>query len=130
MNTYALYSQPYLDTINQCYKNIITINMFPQGPVGSLVRRIKYNRLSEFKQAGPCSRMQNCGLAFVSLQRFCFKSGCEYMTVDELPALYSILRANGYEIDTKLTNMTNNSDIVFHSENANKLICFINYKTG
>ena len=39
--TYALYSQPYLDKKCQCYKNIITINLQPKGPLETLVRKIR-----------------------------------------------------------------------------------------
>jgi nucleoside-diphosphate-sugar epimerase len=38
------------------YKNIITINLMPQGPLAKLVRRVQFPILSEFKQPGPCSR--------------------------------------------------------------------------
>ena len=57
--TVTLFSQPYLDRFNQCYKNIITINMMPQGPLAQFVRRIQFPPLSEFKQPGPCSRINN-----------------------------------------------------------------------
>jgi hypothetical protein len=129
INTYTLYSQPYLDKLNQCYKNIVTINFLPKGPLGGFIRRIKLHPLSEFKQPGPCSnnRQQQCALGFVSLNPVCSKNGCGLMTVDEIPSFFSILLANGYKIDTSLTKMLNNSGITFHSENENKIIAIITY---
>jgi hypothetical protein len=50
------------------------------------------------------------------------------MLVNEIPDLFSFLLANSYQIDTSLTKMMNNSDIRFHTNNANKVICFVTYK--
>ena len=36
--TFALFSQPYLDIYNQCYKNIIVVNLMPKGPLSEFVR--------------------------------------------------------------------------------------------
>ena len=46
--TVSLFSQPYLDRYNQCYKNIVVINLPPQGPLGSLVKKVNFQPLSEF----------------------------------------------------------------------------------
>ena len=48
--TVTLFSQPFLDTYNQCYKNIVTVNLLPQGPLAQLVRRVQFPPLSQFKQ--------------------------------------------------------------------------------
>jgi hypothetical protein len=124
----TIFSQPYLDKVNQCYKNIITINLMPQGPLAKLVRRVQFPVLSEFKQPGPCSRINNCGLALISLNNNnCEKNGSNLMVVDELPNLIFFLFTNGYTIDTSLTKMFNTSDVRFQTENRNNLICFITY---
>ena len=129
--TVTLFSQPFLDTYNQCYKNIVTINLVPQGPLAQLVRRVQFPPLSQFKQPGPCSRINNCGLALTTLNTFntgCNKNGSNLMIVDEVPNLMSFLLSNGYDINTSITKMLNNSDIRFETENANKLICVVTYK--
>lgn len=127
--TVTLFSQPYLDRFNQCYKNIITINLVPQGPLAQFVRRIQFPPLSEFKQPGPCSRINNCGLALISIDdSCCAKNGSNLMVVDELPNLISFLLSNGYIIDTSITKMFNTSNIRFKTENANSLLCFVTYK--
>ena len=129
--TVSLFSQPYLDTYNQCYKNIVTINLIPQGPLAQLVRRVQFPPLSQFKQPGPCSRINNCGLALTTLNSVFYNNlnkGCSsFMVVDEVPNLMSFLLSNGYSINTSITKMLNTSDIRFETENANKIICVVTY---
>jgi hypothetical protein len=125
--TVTLFSQPYLDRYNQCYKNIVTINLIPQGPLAHLVRRVQFPPLSTFKQPGPCNHINNCGLALIALNNVCNKKCSNFMVVDEVPNLFSFLLSNGYTINTSITKMLNTSDIRFETENANKLICVITY---
>ena len=125
--TVTLFSQPFLDTYNQCYKNIVTINLIPQGPLAQFVRKVQFPPLSQFKQPGPCSRINNCGLALTALNNIC-KKGCSgFMVVDEVPNLLSFLLSNGYSVNTSITKMLNTSDIRFETENANKIICVVTY---
>jgi hypothetical protein len=126
--TVSLFSQPYLDTYNQCYKNIVVVNLKPQGPLGDLVRFVKFPPLSEFKQPGPCSPLKDCGYALISLDGC--NTGCSgknLMVVDEVPNLISYLVSNGYSVDTSITKMFNTSEISFNNNTGNKLICFITY---
>jgi hypothetical protein len=128
--TFALFSQPYLDTYNQCYKNIVVINLQPQGPLSNLVRFTKFPPLSEFKQHGPCSPLKQCGYALMSLggcNMGCGKFGEDLMIVDEVPDLISYLVMNGYSVDTSITKMFNTSEIRFDNNLGNKLICFATY---
>ena len=125
--TVTLFSQPFLDTYNQCYKNIVTINLIPQGPLAQFVRKVQFPPLSQFKQPGPCSRINNCGLALTTLNNICNKGCSGFMVVDEVPNLLSFLMSNGYSINTSITKMLNTSDIRFETENANKIICVVTY---
>ena len=125
--TVTLFSQPFLDTYNQCYKNIVTINLIPQGPLAQFVRKVQFPPLSQFKQPGPCSRINNCGLALTALNNICNKGCSGFMVVDEVPNLLSFLLSNGYSVNTSITKMLNTSDIRFETENANKIICVITY---
>lgn len=124
--TVSLFSQPFLDTYNKCYKNIVVINLQPQGPLADLVRFTKFPPLSEFKTPGPCSPIKQCGYALMSLGGC--NMGCEdLMVVDEVPNLISFLVSNGYSVDTSITKMFNQSEIRFDTNTGNKLICFITY---
>lgn len=131
--TVSLFSQPFLDTYNQCYKNIVVVNLKPQGPLADLVRFVKFPPLSEFKQPGPCSPLKQCGYALMSLgtcSTGCLRKtsdGSDLMVVDEVPTLISYLVSNGYSVDTSITKMFNESDIRFDTNTGNKLICFITY---
>ena len=128
--TFSLFSQPYLDTYNQCYKNIVVINLPPQGPLANLIKFVKFPPLSEFKQEGPCNTLKQCGYALMSFNGCsmgCGKNGSDLMVVDEIPNLISYLVSNGYSVDTSITKMFNNSDIRFDTNNGNKLICFATY---
>jgi len=124
--TFSLFSQPYLDTYNQCYKDIVVINVMPDGPLADLVRFIKFPPLSEFKlDNGSCSPLKQCGYAVLSF------GGCgcgDLMVVDEVPDLISYLVSTGYTIDTSITKMFNTSEIRFDTNTGNKLICFVTYQ--
>jgi len=128
--TVSLFSQPYLDTYNKCYKNIVVVNLIPQGPLADIVRFTNFPPLSEFKTQGACSPMKQCGYALMSLggcNTGCGKFGEDLMVVDEIPDLISYLVSNGYSVDTSITKMFNQSEIRFDTNVGNKLICFITY---
>lgn len=126
--TFALFSQPYLDTYNKCYKNIVVVNLMPEGPLSQLVRFVNFPPLSEFKTPGPCSPLKQCGYALMSLGGC--NTGCggeDLMVVDQVPDLISYLAMNGYSVDTSITKMFNASDVRFDTNIGNKLICFSTY---
>lgn len=121
--SYMLSSRVFLDTFNQCYKNIIVINLPPEGPLGKIVRRVQMPPLSPFNAPGPCLSKNSCALALLSLRGGC----CGLMSDDEIPDLFSYLLSNGYRIDTSLTKMMNQSEVKI---NDNKILCFITYSSG
>ena len=117
--SYMLSTRVFLDTFNQCYKNIVVINLPPEGPLGKIVRRIQMPQLSPFNAVGSCCNKNGCALALLSLRE------CNgLMRDDEIPDLFSFLLSNGYKIDTSLTKMMNQSEIKI---NNNKILCFITY---
>ena len=121
-NTFTITSQPFYDQYNECYKNILTVNPEPRGPIRKIVRRIKLPRLSPFQREGPCNPIPKCALALQSLNT-CY-NGCSkgnnLMTPDEIPELITFLFGNGYQIETQITNMINQSEIKI----SNKKIAF------
>jgi hypothetical protein len=116
---YTLTTQPYLDTYTQCYTNIITINLIPEGPLKYFVRRVNIVPLSPFQQPIACSTYNKCALALYS-----FTNCNRYMTPDEIPDLFAFLTENGYGIDTSVTKMMNTGDVKLTNRN---LLCFIKY---
>jgi hypothetical protein len=123
IKTFTITSQPFYDEYSQCYKNIMMVNAEPQGPIRRLVRRIKLPKLSPFQREGPCNPIQKCGLALKRLNGIgsdCFCKDGDLMTPDEIPVLISFLTGNGYQIETQITNMLNQSDIKL----SNKRLAF------
>jgi hypothetical protein len=131
--TYSLTSQVYLDRFNKCYRNIVAINLPPEGPLSRHVRRVHLPRVSPFQERTACYQEQRCIFAVTSLRQFmganfggCSGSACgeNLMSVDEIPDLISFLTVNGYNIDTKITKMMFQGEV---KPNDSKLICYLTY---
>jgi len=128
--TFTITSQPFYDQYNQCYKNIMMVNIEPRGPLRRLVRRIKLPKLSPFQREGPCNPIQKCGLAIQSLRGTKSnyysntKSACDLMSLNEITDLISFFQENGYQIETQITNMLQNSQVKFSN---NKLVLTATY---
>lgn len=129
--TFTISSQAFYDEYNKCYKNILMVNLEPSGPIRRITRRIKLPKLSPFQAESPCNPIQKCGLAIQSLKnrndysnQIINKCGCNWMTPDEIPDLITYLVSNGYQIETQLTNMLNQSDIRM---NNNKIAFMVTY---
>jgi hypothetical protein len=118
--TFTIISQPYLDTYNKNYINILTVNVLPQGPLSQFVRRIQFPQLSPYQQN---NYRNDCCLALIKM---CYTySGNNLMTPNELPDLFSFLTSNGYQIETQLTNLMNQSDVKI-SDNRH-IVCAATY---
>ena len=117
--TFTITSQPYYDSHCQQYMNILMVNIIPEGPLGHLIRRLRLPRL--YREGSLYNSMDGCGLAITNpfLNRTFSNnsnsnnSNCNnhLMTPNEIPDLYSFLTANGYQIETQLTNMMNQSAV-------------------
>jgi len=116
-STYAIYRRPYLEVSDKSYKNIITINTMPAGPLSSIVQKVRFEQLSPFKK----NTEYACDYGFCSLT-----NPGRLMNIEELPNLISYLTTNGYTINTKITNVINSNDSLVNTSN-NNLIFFINY---
>jgi hypothetical protein len=129
--TFTITSQPYLDRFNKCYKNILTINQVPRGPLSKYVQRIQLPRLSPFQVVGPCNTIEKCTLAILNPCNStidygcCINGGFFFMTPNDIPFLYNFLLNNGYQIETQLTNMMNQSDVKIG--NNKTFICMATY---
>ena len=123
--SYTLFSQVYLDPYSKCYLNVVTINKIPKGPLRHKVKKINFPPLSPFNSFSDCNYRKTCGLVITNLNSpFCPRP----LIVDEIPDLFSFLTMNSYNIDTKLTNMMNKSDISIGNNHSSKILCFISYQ--
>ena len=115
---YVLEKTTHYDSHNQCYRQIITINQMPKGPLQQMVRQIRNTPNSPFQIPPPvCCPPKRCILAIADHHG-------QLMCVNSLPNLFQFLMQNGYEIDTTLTNIMEKSEVKLD----NTLICYIKYK--
>jgi hypothetical protein len=119
MATYTLSLQPFYDSQGQCYQKIITIDRPPTGPLASLVHRVKPSPLSPFQRSFDSCYCQKGCINAIRVDGSCGR----FSTAQDIPVLYTFLAANGYTIDTAITQMTTHSQIRFD----NPLLCFISY---
>lgn len=118
IHTYSIHSQPFYDSYNECYKNILTISSKPhEQPLSTIIKRLQTPRLSPFKESTNCCPIPNCVNAIYKID-----NNCELMTPDDIPELFNFLLSNNYKIDTSITKMMNSSEVKM----TNKLVCFIN----
>jgi hypothetical protein len=127
ITTFTITTQPYYDEYYKTYKNILMINIEPPGPLKQFVKRCKMNKLSPYQINRGSNVFRQCGLAIVrgfALNSSNIYNGYPYlgensedfMTPDEIPDLISFLLANGYQIDTQITNMLNQSEVKFDNK--------------
>lgn len=116
-HTYSINSQPFYDSFNECYKNILTISAKPHKlPFSTIVKRLQMPKLSPFKESSNCCPTPNCVYALYKIH-----NNCELMSPDDIPELFNFLLSNNYKIDTSITKMMNSSEVKM----TNKLVCFI-----
>lgn len=119
MNTFTITSIPYYNSCRQCYYNILSLNFEPQGPLRNFVRRINFPRLSAYNYDSPCNPIKNCGLVLTNFgyNKYNINNNCcEYLTPDNIPELINFLLSNGYQIETQLTNMLQNSPVKINND--------------
>ena len=117
---YTLNISNYHDTFNKCYKKIITINNYPEGPLQKYVSRIANKKLSPFQENTPCCPRKPCIYVINSISNTYYNN---FMTPDEISDLFGFLLSNNYTIHDKLNEIMVNSKISFQDP----LLCFISY---
>ena len=111
--TFTITSNPYYDQYCKQYMNILMVNIVPDGPLGAFIRKIQLPRL--YREGSNYNGTDGCGLVitnFLPNNTFSnskLKNGL--LTPNEIPDLYSFLTSNGYQIETQLTNMMNQSQV-------------------
>jgi hypothetical protein len=118
MVLYTLTAIPFYDSIQQCYRKVLTINIEPVGPLKSLTKRTIAPKLSPFQERNVCCPTSNCIYIIMSPT-----NPSEYLCINDIGQFFSYLVTNGYTIDTSITKMMNESDVKID----NSLLCFISY---
>ena len=127
--TFTITSQPYYDQYCKQYQNILMVNVVPEGPLGHLIRRLQLPRL--YKEGSNYNGVEGCGLAIINPFPRTFSNNnnrnCNnsLMTPNEIPDLYSFLTSNGYQIETQLTNMMNQSAVKITP--GRQIVCMATY---
>ena len=154
MYTYTIKYEPYLDNINdKSYRNIVTINQVPSGPLKDCVVRIRRAKLSPFSQNRGSSQYScetPCVYAFT--QRIysivldeeegvpcgcgggssSYSGGDVLLCVDQIPDLLEIALTNNYTIDYKLSKLLTNTNTGVGSSNTHgsHFVCTLFYHTS
>jgi hypothetical protein len=124
MNTFTISCIPYYDRYNKCYMSALSVNEIPQGPLSKLIQRVQYPKLSVFHQPNNCHLLNKCKY-LISTGEYCKKINCcNFMSVEHISYLTSFLLSNGYQIESQLTNVMNNSEIRMPQ---NKILYVVTY---
>jgi hypothetical protein len=118
MQLYSLESIPYYDSINQSYRNILSINKAPIGPLKDITRNIKLNKLSPFDTHNNDYCRSSCVIGVTKID-----NKNELMCVEETSDFFQFLLTNGYTIDTSITKILQKS----HIRTKGNLICMFQY---
>ena len=116
-NTICLFLEPILNTYYHTYQEVITLSDMPTGPLSNMVSLIRTDKLSSFQNTPVGSpSMFSYGCNFVLCRYPCknghissMKNSNMFMFADDIPKVFSFLIANGYTIDTSITEMLNSS---------------------
>mgnify|MGYP006908615106 CR=1 FL=1 len=115
---YQISSEVYLDKYNECYKNILVITPAPlpkDKALMKITKQLHREKLSPFEENTSCCYKNNCITAFKNM------NNCnELLTVDQISILFGYLIRNGYIINTEITKMMQQSQVVIPN-----LICFV-----
>lgn len=115
---YCISSIPYYDQHCQSYRNILIINAKPSsGPILNIIKQIQRQKLSPFQTNSKCCPNSSCIYAFTDIH-----DKSNLLCISKIPELFSYLVENGYNINTSITKMMQNSEIKM---NDSKLLCYI-----
>jgi hypothetical protein len=113
---YSIKSETYTDHYFN-YKNILTINKIPQGPLSNHTKQININpkRISAFRAN---SEQNKCVYALYTTTM----NENELYTIETLPDFFTFCKTNGYTIETNLTQLLNQQ-----TKQLDSVICYISY---
>lgn len=124
---FAMYLEPFRNISQQTYQTVITLDTFPNGPIQSRIKRINSPSLSPFQTVSNIMNSPDSCIYVLT------RVDNQYMTKEDIPDIFSFLIRNGYVIDTSLTKMMNQSNIIYGGPSSKRisgnrsLICMIRY---
>ena len=147
---YTIKYEPYLDNINdKAYRNIVTINQVPSGPLQDSVVRIRRAKLSPFTQNRGSSQFScetPCLYAFTQRiysivpneeQVPCgcgggssYRGGDDLLCVDQIPDLLEIALTNNYTIDYKLSKLLTTTGVGSSNSHGSHFVCSLYYHSS
>jgi hypothetical protein len=122
VNSYVLYSEPFLNSYYKEYQNIITIDKKPEGSLSQFVRHVNLPKLSPFYTVNPMDPIETCTFAIVRYQNdSCMSSSLKnsdyFLTDKDVPSLLAFIQTHGYKIDYNITKL------IQRSTKSKKMIC-------
>ena len=115
-NVYIISKATYYDSLNKCYKNILTIDREPEGELKNKVKLLNNSKLSPFQENTHCGSYQRC-LYVINDINSCSCSCNELLDINKQGHLISFLLKHNYIIETDLTRLLienkTSKDIVF-----------------
>jgi hypothetical protein len=117
---YSIKSETYADHYFN-YKNILTINAIPLGPLANHTKQINISpkRISAFRTN---SEQNKCVYALYNSTTTTTHNENQLYTVETLPDFFTFCKTNGYTIETSLTQLLNNQ-----AKQLDSVICYISY---
>jgi len=79
---YSLESIPYYNSIQQEYTNILTLNKSPDGPLKSITKTVRMNKLSPFETYNNICPKPSCVIGITQIN-----NPSHLMCIDDLPNL-------------------------------------------
>ena len=145
---YTIKYEPFLDLVDdKSYKNIVTINRMPEGPLHSCVAKVRRNKLSTF--AEPHRRSCESQCVYVITQNVfniedergddpascgcvgkgfrTFPGGSDYLCVEQIPDFLEIAIANNYTIDYKLSKLLSTTGVGSSNIRGSNFVCTLSY---
>ena len=117
---YSIKSETYTDHYFN-YKNILTINKIPLGPLSNYTKQINISpkRISAFRTN---SEQNKCVYALYIESITNTTDENQLYTLDALPNFLDFCKTNGYTIETSLTQLLNSQ-----TKQLDSVICYISY---
>lgn len=120
---YTLKKSVILDKRDNQYRQVITINREPVGPLKARVRRIRRETLSPFQDAFSRNYCGSCNDTCVYVFPDPENPGC-YLNVEKFSDLLEFMITNGYSVDETSTRLLSQTT---GAVSMRDLICFIRY---